>query len=337
MNAEIRGQAAEPTPRRLVLPEVAWQRLRTRLGRSVASGEALDASIEYGAPPELLSELLERWVHRFEPESQPLFHLPCFQWGELCFVHARASAANDAAPLLLLHGFSGSLAEFQHVVEPLTTSGLHVVCPELSSFASVEAAAASCASLMARLGYERYLIHGSDLGAAVARQLAAQDAERVLALHVTSLPAYPSGDEALTSAEKSQLARCTELYDELWHALPESPLEELAFAATRLADSDFCPETLLLGMTLTWTLGTPSARSVSYQQSRLRPSPTGGVPVTVHAGPLDAPSLRRFAAKRHNVVEWVEQARGGGLPAIEDARSLQQSLRRFASAWRAQA
>jgi pimeloyl-ACP methyl ester carboxylesterase len=357
MNAEVRQGSTEIEPHRLRVPEAAWWRLRQRLGHAAATGECLTAGLSYGVAPEQLRELVEYFCDSFELEQQPLCRLPLFttQVGEtnVCFVHARSSE-RGALPLLLLHGYSGSLAEFQDSIEPLThplgsgpTSrpAFHVVCPALSGFglssgaADAQQLARTCAEVMARLGYSRYLVHGSDLGANVALELAALDLAHVAGAHVTALPAFPSESQealsTLTSAEKSQLARLTELYDELWLNLPESPLEQLAFALSRIDDVEcVSPRTraadaLLTSIVLGCIGGDATARAALYRESRLTAAPASQVPLSVHAFPLDAPLLRRFATAQHRVVEWMEHEAGGCMPALEAPELFRGSLRDF--------
>ena len=362
MNADLRRHLTEIEPCRLAVPEAALARLRLRLGRGAATGEALDASLAYGAPFELVDQLGDYWLHDFELERQPLFDLPLFEtqletdtWS---FLHARSPEA-FALPILLLHGYSGSLAEWQRVVAPLSNprshdasanDAFHVVCPALPGFGlsagatNAHALAEGCATLMQRLGYSRYLVHGSELGANIALTLAAIDSRHVAGLHVTALPSYPSesADDmaSLTGLEKSQLARLTELYHELRFQLPRSPLEHLAFALARLenrigdAQSTGWCEPLLASLTLTWALGNARARNDLYRATRLAAAPTTSAKVSVHAFPLDAPSLRRFAEMRHRVVDWTEHATGGPMPAIEAPLLLVGSLRDFSRRFR---
>ncbi len=256
MSAAVRRPLTEIEPCRLVVPEAALRRLRLRLGRGIATGEALDASLAYGAPLDLLSELVDYWLHDFRLERQHVIDLPTFTTeldeGEWCFVHARSSEA-FAVPILLLHGYSGSLAELERVIEPLAnprihgkraSDAFHVVCPGLPGFGLSEGAldagaiAGGCAALMTRLGYSRYVVHGCDLGANIALALAALDSAHVVGLHVSGLPSYPAENSSdlasLTRHEKSQLALLTELQEELSFQLPESPIERLAFALARL-------------------------------------------------------------------------------------------------------
>ncbi|WP_204984816.1 alpha/beta fold hydrolase, partial [Escherichia coli] len=194
----------------------------------------------------------------------------------------------------------------------------------------------ACAELMARLGYTRYLVHGSDLGANIALELAALDSAHVAGAHVTTLPTYPSESaEALASlsrAEKSQLARLTELHDELWLNLPESPLEQLAFALSRIDDVEhFSPgsraaDALLTSFVLACIGGDENARAALYRENRLKAAPVSPVPLAVHTFPLDAPSLRRLALEQHRVVAWVEHETGGCMPALEAPELFRASL-----------
>jgi pimeloyl-ACP methyl ester carboxylesterase len=353
MNAEVRQGSTEIEPHRLRVPDAVWWRLRQRLGQAAATGECLTASLGYGVPAEQLGELVEYFCDSFELERQPLFGLPLFttQLGEteVCFVHARSSE-RGALPLLLLHGYSGSLAEFQDSIEPLTQASssptsrpaFHVVCPALSGFGlsrgpmDAQELARACAELMARLGYGRYVVHGSDLGANIALELAALDSAHVAAAHVTALPAFPAeSPEALGSlsgAEKSQLARLTELHEELWHNLPESALEQLAFALSRIDDVEqVLPQTraadaLLTGFVLACIGGDANARAALYRESRLKAAPASQVPLAVHTFPLAAPVLRRFATARHRVVDWVDHDAGGSMPALEAPELFRGSL-----------
>lgn len=329
MNAGLRRHSTEIVSATLEAPHAAWQRLRLRLAQGFTAGEPWTASAAYGVAPDTLSELTAYWCDRFEPlRSQ----LPGFETevdgARLNFVHL-PSGADNALPLLLLHGYSGSQFEFDSIAESIASSGCHVVCPTLT-FPSPAVAASACSDLMQRLGYARYAVHGSDLGANIALELAALSTDRVAALHVTTLLTYPNEQDTLTQQEKSQLARLTELKDELRFQLPESPIEDLAFSLSRLDDQARIPVDLLLShLTLRWALGEANERAEMYRMSRLIEAPASGVPISVHDFPLATPSLRRFAERAHRVVEWVEHAQGGPMPALEQPELLIDSLASF--------
>jgi len=355
MNADVRRPPGQLEPLRLNIPEAAWQRLRLRLGRSWATGEALDVALAYGVSPGELGQLLDYWLNEFDFAEQPLTELPCFELGgdrPQSFVHLRSAEAS-ALPLLLLHGYSGSLAEFTNLLPALVEprahgaspgAAFHAVCPSLPGFGlsaavpCARAAAEQLAALMAQLGYSRYLVHGSDLGASVALELAALDDAHVAAVHVTSLAAYPAEDPfelaGLSAPEKSRLAGLAELRDRLLFQLPEAPLAALGFALSQLdtealdaAESLSWRDALLAGLSLTWAFAAPTARNDFYRDSAFVPATPSRVPVALHAFPLAAPSLRRFAERAHHVVEWIEYPHGGGMPALDAPNALLGSLR----------
>ena len=130
------------------------------------------------------------------------------------FVHVR-SAHEDATPLLLLHTYPGSFAEFLDMIGPLTDpeahggraeDAFHVVVPSMPGFGfstplvdegwTMARVARTYDQLMRRLGYSSYGTHGSDGGAMVSRELAILNPEGFLGAHVLQLFSFPSGDPA---------------------------------------------------------------------------------------------------------------------------------------------
>lgn len=343
MNAALRDDECELEPIRFELPGAAWARLRSHLGPPGVNQQVWDASFAYLVSPTELAELVDHWRDDFELPRR-LLELPSFQaralGQRLRFVHGR-SRLPAPLPLLMLHGFSGSPLELGALAPLLADRGIDVVCPALPGFGSSCASASdfarACAVLMRALGYERYAVHGSDLGARLALELAAVDRARVAAAHVTHVAAYPSEAPselaALTAGEKAQLARLTELHEELCFLLPRTPVEELAFALSRLDGVDSrCPrlrEDLLSNLTLTLMLGEREARIASYRAMSLAPATPSDVPIAVHALPLGAPTLRRFADRTHRIVELHELAQGGPAPGVEQPESLADALTAF--------
>ncbi|HVY25044.1 MAG TPA: epoxide hydrolase N-terminal domain-containing protein [Polyangiaceae bacterium] len=346
MNAALLRPASEIEPYRLAPSEAARRRLARRLGHDDGFDELLAVSALYGVSPKLLSELYDYWRHDFRLEQQPLFALPGFRIVSgseaLRFWQVRSLRA-AALPLLMLHGFSASLAEFAHLASDVG-EWFHVVCPALDDIGGNCAVAAErCAELMRELGYERYMVHGSDSGAAVALELSALAGAAVAGVHVTGLRAYPSeagGEQAaLLSREKSQLAAISELYERLQTELPQTPLEALAFALSQLDEPSHdsqrlptpCRDALLTGLSLSWSNDDATLRAARYRERCLAASPAVHAPIFVDEFPLAPPSLRRLAEARHRVTEWREHERGGSSPALEQPRLLLESLRRFAA------
>jgi len=142
------------------------------------------------------------------------------------FVHVRSAHA-DALPLVITHGWPGSIVEFQKVIEPLTNptahggearDAFHVVCPSLPGYGfsdkparsgwKVERVADAWAQLMSRLGYARYVAQGGDWGAMVTTRIGIQDEARCAGIHLNMpiAPPDPATLGDLTEREKSALA-----------------------------------------------------------------------------------------------------------------------------------
>jgi epoxide hydrolase len=349
----------------LRVPQAALDQLDQHLARERAAGEVWEASARYAVPPDTLSRLVDYWCDDFDFRviEARLNELPLFAGrlgsGDLLFSHVRSTQAG-AIPVLLLHGSFGSLPELQALIGPLSDpvryggrpgDAFHVVCPALPGFGlssagpdiDLDGIAHSCAELMRTLGYRRYLAHGSDVGATVARQLAARDSAHVAGIHVTSCPAFPEPGAlelaSLTTTEKSQLALLTELDAASTWQQPCSPIELLALASTQLQDwleTDAwgsAVDQLLAGLTLSLLGGDARLQWNLHRQGR-REGPRTTVPLGVCTFPLDVPCLRRFAERRYRITDWVEHERGGSLPALEQPELLLASLVGFCARFR---
>jgi microsomal epoxide hydrolase len=133
---------------------------------------------------------------------------------DLHFIHCR-SAHVDATPLLITHGWPGSIVEFLELIPRLpdperfggtARDAFHVIAPSLQGYGgsppapgagmSPLAIAKRHAALMARLGYERYLAQGGDWGSLVAHHTAVVDAQHCAGLHLNLLVPVPPKDVA---------------------------------------------------------------------------------------------------------------------------------------------
>jgi pimeloyl-ACP methyl ester carboxylesterase len=144
---------------------------------------------------------------------------------DIHFLHVRSSH-DHARPLLLSHGWPGSIVEFLKVIGPLTEpqkhgldsqQAFHLVIPSLPGYGfsgkpretgwSVEKMAETFALLMARLGYDRYFAQGGDWGSAITTAIGRQDPEHCMGIHLNMITVPPdpnAGD--LTEQELSGLA-----------------------------------------------------------------------------------------------------------------------------------
>jgi pimeloyl-ACP methyl ester carboxylesterase len=214
---------------RVSIPQADLDDLANRLARtrwpSSLPGAAWDHSApgagwDRGVPVGYLRELAEYWRDGFDWRAQEarLNSYPQYttriDGQKIHFLHVK-SPEPDATPLLLLHGWPGSVVEFTRVIGPLSDPGSHgdgsapafdLVIPSLPGFGfsgpvtepgwGSRRIAGALAELMARLGYERYGAQGGDFGAFVAPDLGRVDPGHVIGVHVNAatLGFIPFGD-----------------------------------------------------------------------------------------------------------------------------------------------
>ena len=229
--------AAEIAPFRIEVTEAELTDLRDRLERTRWPERETVGDWSQGIPLSYVQDVCEYWRtgydwRRFETELNaiPQFRTTIDGLG-IHFLHVR-SPHDDALPLLLTHGWPGSVAEFMKVIDPLVDPTRHggdasdafdVVCPSLPGYGFSDKPAESgwgtgriagaWAELMARLGYSRYGAHGGDWGAIVTTQLANLDEGHLAGIHVTmpvAQPVNPDDGGELTDSEQAALAAFAE-------------------------------------------------------------------------------------------------------------------------------
>lgn len=199
-------------PFRLDIPQSDLDDLYGRLDRT-RWPEGLPATgWAYGVPGDYLRELVRYWREEYDWRAAEarLNAWPQFtttiDGTNVHFAQVR-SPEPDATPLILTHGWPGSIVEFLDVVGPLAdpaahggdpADAFHVVVPGIPGFglsgpvtgAGWEAArvADAWAELMTRLGHERFGAQGGDWGAAISRELGRAHTGRVIGVHLTLLP-----------------------------------------------------------------------------------------------------------------------------------------------------
>ena len=205
--------------------------LHARLERTRIPDQIEDTGWDYGIPFDYLRDLVDSWRDDYDwrKHEKQLNELPHFRTTvdgqSIHFVHARSQNA-DAFPLLLMHGWPGSVLEFLDVIprlhEPEARGGraadaFHVVAPSLPGYGFSEPTrtrgwdvvriARAFAELMSRLGYERYGAQGGDWGAQIATRIGALDPEHCAAIHLNMPIATPPEDRVpLTDADREDLA-----------------------------------------------------------------------------------------------------------------------------------
>ena len=221
-------------PYRISVPQADLDDLHERLARTRWARDLPGTGWERGVPTGYLRELADYWAkeydwraHEAALNAYPQF-ITTIDGASVQFLHLR-SAQPDATPLLLLHGWPGSIVEFLDLIGPLTdpaayggdaADAFHLVIPSLPGYGfsgpltetgwTDGRTAAALAELMERLGYDRYGVQGGDVGAFIGPLIGRMAPGRVIGVHVNALVTFPSGDPAeraaLTEAERARLA-----------------------------------------------------------------------------------------------------------------------------------
>jgi pimeloyl-ACP methyl ester carboxylesterase len=205
--------------------------LRSRLAQTRFPDQIEATGWEYGTPVDYVRELVEYWRDKYDWRAQEarLNQFPHFRTRidgqSIHFIHARSAHA-DAFPLLLMHGWPGSIVEFLDVIPRLTqpeahgggaADAFHVIAPSLPGYAfseptrtrgwEVRRIARAFIELMRRLGYARYGAQGGDWGAQIATRIGPLDPEHCVAIHTNMPIAGPPGAPgALGDEDKADLA-----------------------------------------------------------------------------------------------------------------------------------
>ena len=223
---------AEVTPFRIDIPQADLDDLRDRLARTRWPDEIPGAGWDYGIPLDYTRELAEYWrtsydwrVHERQLNEFPQF-TTTIDGQRVHFLHVR-SPEPDAVPLIMTHGWPGSVVEFTKVIGPLTdprahggdpADAFHLVLPSIPGYGfsgptrergwNVQRVARAWDQLMLRLGYPRYGAQGGDWGAIISRELGLSAAGHVIGVHLNMLIAQGDLDETgLTDVEKGRLER----------------------------------------------------------------------------------------------------------------------------------
>jgi pimeloyl-ACP methyl ester carboxylesterase len=226
-------------PFRIDIPQADLDDLRDRLHRTRWPDELPGVGWTRGVPLGYLKELATYWADGYDWRKQEarLNEHPQFtttiHGANVHFLHVR-SPEPDALPLILTHGWPGSIVEFLQVIGPLTdpaahggdpADAFHLVIPSIPGYGlsgptrepgwTTDRVAKAWAELMARLGYRRYGAQGGDWGAFISPELGRLDPDHVVGVHLNAAtfgfipfgPVDPDELASFTDAEKQRLDR----------------------------------------------------------------------------------------------------------------------------------
>lgn len=329
--------------------------LDDRLARARFTDRIAGSESAYGVSVDRVKRLVEYWRDGYDwrawearLNAHPQFTTE-IDGQNIHFLHVR-SEREDAFPLLLTHGWPGSVVEFLDIIGPLTTAGFHLVIPSIPGFGfsgpTTEAGwnnarvARAWAELMARLGYTRYGAAGNDAGSMISPEVGRVDPDHVAGVHVTQVFSFPSGDpaefEKLTADDHRTLETLTWFMEHkfafnvlqsqqpqtLAHALADSPVGLLGWNA-QLMDEDADDDFVLTNVALYWFTGTAGSSIRLYFENDKADHPTGptAVPLALAGSKGDFHGIRAFAERDHtDIRSWnVYEGRTHYLHHVEPA------------------
>ncbi|MFC8301709.1 epoxide hydrolase family protein [Micromonospora orduensis] len=274
-------------PFRIEFPQSDLDDLKRRIDSTRWPDEIPGVGWDRGVPLGYLKELAGYWRNEFNWRAVEtrLNEFPQYlteiDGTTVHFMHIRSPEAG-ALPLILTHGWPGTVAEFLDVIGPLTdpaahggdpADAFHLVIPSIPGFAfsgptgqvgwDTDRVARAWMELMRRLGYDRYAVQGGDWGSPISLRLGLADPAHVAGVHLNMCVTFPPPDPAaMADLDEADLARLTFTArfaqdgmgwqkiqstrpQTLSYALTDSPVGQLAWIAEKYkewTDSDKVPE-----------------------------------------------------------------------------------------------
>lgn len=373
----------------LAVPQAELDDLRQRL--ALTRWPDRETVTDTGQGPQLakVQALVEHWVDGYDwrPTEALLNglgqHVTTIDGLEIHFLHVR-SAEPDALPMIMTHGWPGSVLEFRKVIGPLVDpvahggqarDAFHLVIPSLPGFGfsgrptttgwGIERTARAWVALMNRLGYDRFVAQGGDIGAGVTEEMAALTASTptgLAAIHLNMAMFSPTAEEMAeaTPAEQQMLAEAGYYWEVLsgyakemstrpqtiGYSLSDSPVGLASWIYAMFqdvsgsrgdAEAVFTLDEMIDGIMLYWLTGTATSSARMYWEM----TQSGWSPPATHTSPLAVPTgitimpgeyvrkSRRWVERRYaHLLHFGEPAAGGHFAVLEQPGLLVDEIRR---------
>lgn len=375
----ISQEAIDVTPFTIDIPQDTIDDLVLRLENTRLPGAVEGAGWTYGTNPDALADLIEYWRTDFdwrgaEARLNAYEHFAADVDGTtLHFIHA-PSTRDDAVPLLMLHGWPSSFVQMLDIIpllnDPEDGQAFHVVVPSLPGYGFSEIptdpgmSPAAMAPLMHRLmteglGYDRYGIRSSDLGAGVASSMALAFPDAIIGSHTGGTNPYLQqplpgdlSEEEQTFVQNAQNWTFTEMAYAFLHsskpqtisyALNDSPaglaswfLEKFETWVDHDGDlySVISRDDLLTNLTIYWATETINSSMRLYYEAA-RAEGGWGVPEVPMGYLMPAndffPTPRSWIERQGPVDHWTETDQGGHFMEWEQPQIVADDLRDFFS------
>lgn len=364
----------EPAPFRLQIPQWQLDDLADRLSRTRWPDEPSLEPWSTGTSLAYLQDLVSYWEHDFDWRKQEARinrfrqYRATIRGVDLHFIH-EPGRGKDPMPLLVSHGWPGSIVEFLDLI-PLLTEHFTVVAPSLPGFTlshkpgqprmGVEEMADTFAELMAQLGYDRFGAHGGDWGAFITTRLAAVHPGRLTGIHLNYLPIRRDTEFTPgTPEEHDWIRQLAEWVKEgsgyatiqgtrpqsLAYGLHDSPAGLAGWIAEKFRAWSDCGgvienaiprDTLLANISLYWFTGAIGSSFWPYYARLHRdwPIPRGkviDVPMGYAAFPGEILRPPRSLAEKAfgNIRRWSVFQKGGHFAALEQPQALAGDITQF--------
>ena len=371
------------TPFHIDIPQEDLGELNFRLARTRWTDALPGVGWSYGVDRDYLIDLAEYWRTGYDwrEHEARLNKVPQFvteiDGQTVHFMHVR-SPEPDATPLIVTHGWPSTPADFLDILGPLTdprayggdpSDAFHVVAPSVPGFGysgpthetgwDVPRVARAWATLMERLGYERYGAQGGDYGSLIAPALGRVAPDQVIGVHVNALAdAATASGSGRELADLSEADRAKAIANQMWwyghngyatqmalrpqtiaYALNDSPVGQLAWNLEWFVDwdptaTDQSPidrDMILTDVTTYWLTGTAGSAARIYRESGAswgsKPEPSG-VPTGVANFRGDR-AVRGLAEAANTVVRWKEYPVGGHFASLQAPAELVTDIREF--------
>lgn len=361
---------SEIRPYRIAVPHDVLTDLRERLARTRWPERECVDDWSQGIPLDYTRELAAYWADEYDWRAREAALNRFDQFVteidglDIHFIHQRSSNP-DALPLIITHGWPGSVVEFHKVIEPLSED-FHVVCPSLPGYGfsgkptrtgwSVEKIAEAWATLMSRLGYDRYGAQGGDWGSAITSQMG-RNGNGCIAIHVNMPLGFPTAESMANPTEQEKSALEALGYHAQWgtgyseeqatrpqtlgYGLTDSAVGQMAWIVEKFwawTDCDGHPENALTrdemldNVMLYWATASGASSARLYWESfkSLVEGAKVEVPTGVAAFPKEIlQSSRRWCEPKYNITHWTDMPRGGHFAAFEQPELFVDDVRAF--------
>lgn len=375
----------EIKPFKVAVSEADVKDLHNRLHNARFPQEITGQGWKRGMPLGYTKKLTEHWATKYdwrkaeaELNQFPHFIAKTEDGQPIHFVHAR-SAEPNATPLLLVHGYPGSFVDFIKMIEPLTNpvkhggkaeDAFHVVVPSIpgTGFSTpvteagwdINRTAQAFHNIMEELGYKKYALHGSDVGAGICEELCILGGDRVIGSLIATDPGaiatdYTPPTDHLTEEEKAhhkelKAARAEDFGyiqiqstrpQTMGYLLTDSPVGQMAWIVEKFKEwtdpSKELPEDklnidhLLTNVSVYWFgYGGAGAANLLYEAAHA--AGAWGKTHSVTQGFVvfgKEPLVRRILDPQGKIKHWSEFPHGGHFPAYEAPMDLVKDIRAF--------